>query len=144
MSNRTEINNYIVEQLRQIDGYSYIRDYQFKTDVHRNVYIGTRFLDEINDFPSIYVVSPEEIRVYNTAGTSEAFVNSIIKVYVYSDDTINVLKNLVSDIIQVVYSLSPPLKYQVKDITIREINLDSGLLQPYGMAEIFLNTRFEI
>lgn len=144
MSNRTDINNYIVEQLKQIDGYSYLKDYQFKTDVHLNVYVGTKFLDEINDFPSIYSVSPEETRIYNTMGTSEAFVTTILKLYVYSDDSIEDLKNLIEDVTQVIYSLTPPLDLQVKDITIKEINLDSGLLQPYGMAEIFLTTRFEI
>lgn len=144
MSNRTDINNYIVEQLRLIDGYSYIGSYQFKTDLHRNVYIGAKFLDEINDFPCIYSVSPEEVRIYNTTGTSEAYITTILKVYVYSDDSIQQLKNLVDDITEIIYSLSPPLEYQVKDITIKEINLDSGLLQPYGMAEIFLTTRFEI
>ena len=144
MSNRTDINNYIVEQLKQIDGYSYLKDYQFKTDVHLNVYVGTKFLDEINDFPSIYSVSPEETRIYNTTGTSEAFVTTILKLYVYSDDSIEDLKNLIEDVTQIIYSLTPPLELQVKDITIKEINLDSGLLQPYGMAEIFLTTRFEI
>lgn len=144
MSNRTEINNYIVEQLKQIDGYSYINDYQFKSDVHRNVFIGTRFLDEINDFPCIYAVSPEELRIYNTSGTTEAYVNTILKVYVYGDDTVSMLTDLISDITKVIYSLSPPLKHQVKDITIKEINIDSGILKPYGMSEIFLNTRFEI
>jgi hypothetical protein len=144
MSNRTDINNYIVEQLKQIDGYSYLRNYKFKSDVHLNVYIGTKFLDEINDFPSIYSVSPEENRIYNTIGTSEAFVTTILKLYVYSDNSIEDLKNLIEDITQVIYSLTPPLDLQVKDITIKEINLDSGLLQPYGMAEIFLTTRFEI
>lgn len=144
MSNRTDINNYIVEQLKQIDGYSYLKDYQFKTDVHLNVYVGTKFLDEINDFPSIYSVSPEETRIYNTMGTSEAFVTTILKLYVYSDDSIEDLKNLIEDVTQIIYSLTPPLELQVKDITIKEINLDSGLLQPYGMAEIFLTTRFEI
>lgn len=144
MSNRTKINNYIVEQLQQIDGKAFKNNYTFTTDLHRNVFVGTKFIDEINDFPSIYVVSPEENRIYNTAGATEAYISTILKIYVYDDDTISALENIIKDVTEVVYSLTFPLDFQVKDVTIKEINIDSGLLKPYGMSEIFLITRFEI
>jgi hypothetical protein len=146
MSNRRLITDEIVRCLRQINGSSspYSPYYEFKSDLHQNVYKGFRFIDEINDFPSVYITSGLEQRIYNTKELTESIVTTTVRCYVYGQDPQQQLSDIVQDIEHVVYNFKFDTKIQVQDITIKEILTDSGLLEPYGMAEIFLNTRFEI
>lgn len=146
MSNRTKITNYIVEQLRKIDGRTspFSEDYVFLSNLHENVYRGVRYIDEINDFPSIYVTSDVEKRKYQTLGNTEAIVVTAIRCYVYGDETEMQLSNIFQDIEHVLYNMQVPNEFTSLDITIDSTITDSGLLEPYGMAEIFLSSRFEI
>jgi hypothetical protein len=146
MSNRTKITNYIVEQLQIIDGRSspFSADYVFLSNIHKNVYRGIKYLDEINDFPSIYITSNVERRQYQTNGNTEGLVATAIRCYVYGDDTELQLSNIFQDIEHVLYNMQVPNEFTSLDITIDSLLTDSGLLEPYGMAEIFLSSRFEI
>lgn len=146
MSNRTTINNHIIASLKTINGLSspYSSEYKFKTDVHQNVYVGLKFLDEINDFPAIYVVSPKETRTYNTRGTTEAIVDTHLRCYIYGEDVQKQAQNLIEDVEHVIYSIRFDNRLQVKDVILTNIMRDNGLLEPYGIVEIFLSTRFEI
>lgn len=146
MSNRKLITDAVVSALRRIDGRTspYSSDYEFKTDLHQNAYKGFKFIDEINDFPSIYVSSGLEQRVYNTADLTEGIVTTAIRCYVCGDTPQELTNYIVQDIEHVIYSMEFDVGLQVQDITVKEILTDSGLLEPYGMAEIFLSVRFEI
>jgi hypothetical protein len=146
MSNRTKINNFVIDQLRRIDGYSSPFDplYNFKANLNTNVYKGLKYLDEINDFPAVYVTSSTEQRIYNTKNNTESLVYTTIRCYVKSDDAELQLNNIIQDIEHIIYSMKPPADLSSLDITIDSILTDSGLLNPYGMAEIFLSSRFEI
>lgn len=146
MSNRTKITNHIVEQLRKIDGYSspFSKDYTFMSDVRTNIYRGVKYIDEINDFPSLYVTSNVEERKYQTNGNTEAIVFTVIRCYVMGDQPELQLSNIFQDIEHVLYNMQVPNEFTSLDITIDTTLTDSGLLEPYGMAEIFLSSRFEI
>jgi hypothetical protein len=146
MSNRTKVNNFVISQIKRIDGYSSPFDplYNFKSSLNNNVYRGQKYIDEINDFPSVYITSSIEQRIYNTNKNTESIVSSTIRCYVMSDDADAQLNNIIQDIEHVIYSMKPPAELSSLDITIDSILTDSGLLNPYGMAEIFLSSRFEI
>jgi hypothetical protein len=147
MSNRKLITNAIVAALKQINKSTspYNAGYEFKTDVHNNVYgSGFKYIDEINDFPSIYVVSGMERRIYQTNQLTESLVKTAIRCYVYGEDAQQQTNDIIQDIEHVIYNMKPDVGLLIQDITVNEILTDSGLLEPYGMAEIFLNTRFEI
>lgn len=146
MSNRTLINSFIIDQLKYINKLvsPFDNSYTFKSDLHTNVFSRLKFIDEINDFPSVYVSSPNEYRKYNTAGNSEALVVTILRVYVYCDEPASELDNIIQDIDHVIYNLRVDTNLKSLDITITDTTTDSGLLAPYGMAEIFLSSRFEI
>lgn len=146
MSNRTKINKKVIDSLRQINGLAspYSADYDFKTDLHENVYSGLKYIDEINDFPSIYVVSPKEIRTYHTNGNTQGTVQTALRCYLYSEELEQDSQNLIDDIEHVLYSIRFSTDIQVKDLTITNILRDNGLLKPYAMVEVFLETRFEI
>lgn len=146
MSNRTKITQKLISSLQEINGLAskYSGSYSFKTDLHTNVYSGLKFIDEINDFPSIYVVSPKETRKYNTRGTTEAEVSTQLRCYLYGDDSETQAQNLIDDIEHVIYSIRFDNSFEVKDIIITNVLRDNGLLKPYGMVEVFLSTRFEM
>jgi len=146
MSNRTRINNLIINALRQIDGRSspYATAYNFKSDLRDNVYRGLKYIDEINDFPSIYATSGREIRKFNTNNNTESRVESTLRCYVYGEDPVNQINDLVLDVEHIIYNLKATPDLQLFDVNILTVLTDSGLLHPYGMAEIFLSTRFEI
>jgi hypothetical protein len=146
MSNRSLINSAIINSLKRIDGRTspYVPSYEFKTDLHENVYKGLVYIDEINDFPSIYVTSGLEERIYNTSKLTEAVVSTAIRCYIYGEDSQQQVNDIISDVEHVIYASKFDTSLQLQNITIKEILTDSGLLEPYGMAEIFLTTRFEI
>jgi hypothetical protein len=146
MSNRTQINDLLVNAIKQIDGRAspYDPNYNFKTDLRDNVYRGLKFLDEINDFPSIYITSGRETRKFNTNNNTEARVETTLRCYVYGDDPVNQINDLILDVEHIIYNLTFTSSLQLFDINIITVLTDSGLLHPYGMAEIFLSTRFEI
>jgi hypothetical protein len=146
MSNRTKITDYIVEQLKKIDGRTspYTKEYVFLSNLHENVYRGVKYIDEINDFPSIYVTSNVERRKYQTNNNTEALVVTAIRCYVMGDEPEVQLSNIFQDIEHILYNMQVPNEFTSLDITIDTTLTDSGLLEPYGMAEIFLSSRFEI
>ena len=146
MSNRSKINQKVIDALKSINGLSssYSSEYEFKIDLHENVYSGIRYIDEINDFPAIYVVSPKEERIYNTNGSTQGTIQTILRCYLYSDDLELDSQNLLDDIEHVLYSIRFNTGIQVKDLIITNILRDNGLLKPYAMVEVFLATSFEI
>ena len=146
MSNRSKINQKIIDALTEINGLAspYSSDYEFKTDLHENVYSGIRYIHEINDFPVIYVVSPTETRTYNTNGSTQGTIQTNLRCYLYSEDLEQDSQNLIDDIEHVLYSIRFNTDIQVKDLTITNIKRDNGLLKPYAMVEVFLATSFEI
>ncbi len=146
MSNRKLITDAIVAAIQKIDGRTspYDASYEFKTNLHENAYRGFKFIDEINDFPSVYAASGLEQRVYQTSLLTEGIVTTTLRGYVYGEDAQQQTNDLVQDIEHVIYNMTFDSSIQVQDVTVKQILTDSGLLEPYGMAEIFLNTRFEI
>mgnify|MGYP000929403617 FL=1 len=146
MSNRTEITKLLIDNLKLINGgvSPFNSSYTFNTNIHGNAYKGVKFIDEINDFPSLYVVSETEYRTYNTADFTEAIVESVVRCYIMDDNSLVTTNGLIQDIEHVVYSITSPTELLLQDITISNIVTDKGLIHPYGMAEIFLNARFEI
>lgn len=146
MSNRSMIADALVDALKQIDKTTspYNAFYEFKTDLHRNAYRGYKFIDEINDFPSIFITLSNEDRIYHTNNLVESSITMIIRCYIHGEDSQELLNDLVQDVEHVIYNIKFDVNLQVQDVTIKEIETDSGLLEPYGMAEIFLNLRFEV
>lgn len=146
MSNRTLITNFLIDSFKSINGgvSPYDNTYIFSTNLHENVYLGQLYIDEINDFPSVYISSREEFRTYNTSNLIEAEVLTVVRCYSYSDNPFEANNNIIKDVEHVIYNMKIPVEFQAQDVTIRSVLIDTGLLAPYGMAEIFLTTKFEI
>ena len=101
VNRRTEIVQFIVTRLKEIDGgvSPYDSDYTFVTNVFDNVFRKIKFLDEVNDFPSLYVSAGTEIRDFQSENLTVATLDVIIRAYVYGEDNSQTLSDdLVQDV----------------------------------------------
>jgi len=146
-SRRKEIVEYIVLELKNINGgtSTYNPAYTYNNNLFNNVYRKLRFLDEVNDFPAVYISAGTELRNFNSKDLTVAQLDVTIRAYVYGEDNSQSLADdLVQDIEHVIYSLEDRPDIGIQDITIDNISTDEGLAHPYGLAEIELTTVYRL
>ncbi len=144
---RTEIIDFLVTNLKNINGATsaYDNSYQYKHNVFNNVFRKIKFLDEVNDFPSIYLSAGTEIRNFQSENLTVATLNVIIRAYVYGEDNSQTAAdNLAEDIEHVIYSIGDEPEKGILDITIENISADEGLAFPYGIAELELSVVYRL
>jgi hypothetical protein len=146
-SRRKEIVEFVVTELKKIDGQasSFNLSYTYVNNLFNNVYRKLKFLDEVNDFPSIYVSAGTEIRDFNSKSLTVGTLDVTIRAYVFGEDNSQDLSDsLVQDIEHVIYSLGDNPDKGILDITIDNISTDEGIATPYGIAEIELTIVYRI
>ena len=146
-SRRTEIVNFLVTRLKEIDGEAspFDSSYTFNTNLFNNVFRKLKFLDEVNDFPSLYIAAGTEIRDFNSKSLTVATLDVTIRAYVYGEDNSQSLADdLVQDIEHVIYSIGDNSDKGILDITIESISTDEGLAIPYGLAEAQLTVVYRL
>ena len=144
---RTEIVDLLVTNLKNIDGVtsSYNASYTYTQNLFDNVYRKIKFLDEVNDFPALYLSAGTEIRNFNSLSLTVATLDVTIRAYVYGEDNSQSLADdLVQDIEHVIYSLGDNPDKGILDITIDSISIDEGLAAPYGLAEVELTVVYRL
>ena len=147
LNRRTEIVQFIVARLKEIDGEisPYDSSYTFVTNVFDNVFRKIKFLDEVNDFPSLYVSAGTEIRDFQSENLTVATLDVIIRAYVYGEDNSQTLSDdLAQDVEHIIYALGDNPDKGILDITIDNITTDEGLAIPYGIAEIELSVVYRL
>lgn len=146
-SRRKEIVEFLVTQLKEIDGQSsgFSASYTYNHNLYENVYRKLKFLDEVNDFPALYVSAGTEFRNFNSKSLTVATLDVTIRAYVYGeDDSQSQADDLVQDVEHVIYSLEDSPDKGILDITIDNISTDEGLAVPYGLAEIELTIVYRL
>tara|TARA_S200002703_G_scaffold82184_2_gene70823 strand:- start:2075 stop:2527 length:453 start_codon:yes stop_codon:yes gene_type:complete len=146
-SRRKEIVEFVRDELKNINGgtSTYNGVYNYNNNLFNNVYRKLRFLDEVNDFPAIYIAAGTEIRNFESKDLTVAILDVTIRAYVYGEDNSQSLADdLVQDIEHVIYSLEDRSDIGIQDITIDNISTDEGLAHPYGLAEIELTTVYRL
>ena len=146
-SRRTEIVDFLVTSLKNIDGAAsnYNASYTFTQNLFNNVFRKIKFLDEVNDFPALYLSAGTEIRDFNSLSLTVATLDVTIRAYVYGEDNSQSLADdLVQDIEHVIYSLGDNPEKGILDITIDSISIDEGLATPYGLAEVELTVVYRL
>jgi hypothetical protein len=144
---RTEIVDLLVTNLKNIDGgtSSYNASYTYTQNLFNNVYRKIKFLDEVNDFPALYLSAGTEIRNFNSLSLTVATLDVTIRAYVYGEDNSQSLADdLVQDVEHVIYSLGDNPDKGILDITIDSISIDEGLAAPYGLAEVELTVVYRL
>ena len=144
---RSEIVDFLVTSLKNIDGAvsNYNPSYTYTQNLFNNVYRRIKFLDEVNDFPALYLSAGTEIRDFNSLSLTVATLDVTIRAYVYGEDNSQSLADdLVQDIEHVIYSLGDNPEKGILDIIIDSISIDEGLATPYGLAEVELTVVYRL
>ena len=146
-SRRTDIIDFLVSNLKEIDGAQsgFDSSYTYNENIFNNVYRKIKFLDEVNDFPALYLNAGTEIRDFNTKSLTVATLDVTIRAYVFGeDDAQSKVDDLIQDIEHVLYNLGDNSDKGIFDIQIDNITADEGLIEPYGLAEIVLTIQYRL
>lgn len=142
MSQRSKIVNALVEKLKLINGVT-----PYKSNLYgKNVISKLKFWDELNDFPYICVVAGSETREYLPSGFKWGYLTIALKLYVYGENSHELLENIISDVENVI-DTNETLVYDsgsTTEILINSIVTDEGLLTPYGVGEVTLTVRYQV
>ena len=146
-SRRTDIVDFLVTQLKEIDKAqsSFDSSYTYNTNLFTNVFRKIKFIDEVNDFPALYLSAGTENRDFNTKSLTVATLDVTIRAYVFGeDDAQSKVDDLIQDIEHVLYNLRDNSDKGIFDIQIDNITADEGLIEPYGLAEIVLTIQYRL
>ena len=141
------VDDILIPELKKINGGTSTFDssYTYNTNLFNNVFRGVKFLDEVNDFPAIYLAAGTEIRDFESLSLTVATLDVTIRAYVYGEDNSQSLADdLLEDIEHVIYSLEDSPTKGIQDITIESITVDEGLVEPYGLAEVNLQITYRL
>ena len=106
-SRRRDIANFLVGELKKIDGgvSTFDSSYTYQVNLFDNVFRRLKFLDEINDFPSVYLQAGTENRVYDSKGLTTSTLDIMIRVYVHTESAVEELESTMQDIEFVIYNM---------------------------------------
>ena len=142
---RKKLVDALVEKIQGIDG-----NFPNNSNVFNNVHGGMVFLDEIQEFPKVCVVSGDETREYQPNEFKWRFLGLDIRVYVEDqEDPQEVLALLMEDIERVIDdndvliyddTVSPNLT--TTSLTLQSLSTDEGVLAPLGIGEMTVECRY--
>ena len=142
---RKKLVDALVEKIKRIDG-----NFPNNSNVFNNVHSGMIFLDEIQEFPKVCVVSGDETREYQPNEFKWRFLSLDIRVYVEDqEDPQEVLALLMEDIERVIDdndvltyddTVSPNLT--TTSLTLQSLSTDEGVLAPLGIGEMTIECRY--
>lgn len=145
MSKRSSIVKALAEKFKEIDGTN-----GYHTNLFGNVYPKLKFWDEVNDFPSVYMVAGSETREYLPSNFTWAYANISVKVYVREEDDPQGKLELLLEDIETCVNANRVLvydstnNYETTEILVTSIITDEGLLHPYAVGEINLQVRYAL
>lgn len=114
--------------------------YTFTSNVFGNVYDSLEYLDNINDFPSVYCY-PISVETRRRISNAETYCTFLLEIrgYVYGENPILLASDLAQDIQYIIESIRyRPSSFSLNIVECRTESLatDEGLLEPYGMTEV--------
>ena len=146
---RTEVVDLLVTDLKNIDGgtatsnpNNYIDPYTFKSNVFdTNVFRNWKYLEEINDFPTICFMVGAVTRQHVGGDIRYEFFEVNLRGYVHGEDSLNLADDLSEDIDFVVNSfrnkaLITNSTLEISDALVLSVSTDEGLFDPYGLCDI--------
>ena len=144
-SRRRDIANFLVGELKKIDGgvSTFDSSYTYQVNLFDNVFRRLKFLDEINDFPSVYLQAGTENRIYDSKGLTTSTLDIMLRVYVHTETSIEELESTMQDIEFVIYNMDTE-KYGMMDVQVSTMSTDEGLLDPYGIGEVGVTVQYDV
>ena len=144
-SRRRDIANFLVGELKKINGAASTFDssYTYQVNLFDNVFRRLKFLDEINDFPSVFLQAGAENRVYDSKRLTTSTLDIMIRVYVHTENAVEELESTMQDIEFVIYNMDTE-KYGMMDVQVSTMSTDEGLLDPYGIGEVGVTVQYDV
>ena len=144
-SRRRDIANFLVGELKKIDGgvSTFDSSYTYQVNLFDNVFRRLKFLDEINDFPSVYLQAGTENRIYDSKGLTTSTLDIMLRVYVHKETAVEELESTMQDIEFVIYNMDTQ-KYGMMDVQVSTMSTDEGLLNPYGIGEVGVTVQYDV
>lgn len=146
---KREMLEALVRELRLIDGGTSVFDshYTFELDCHENVYPQYRFLEEINDFPTVCFSVVEE--TISHIGGDVRYKTALINLRGYVHENLGEWEDsnwwaeaLLDDIEHVLRYIRERNRCFI-DVRILELSTDEGIMAPYGVADMILAITYE-
>ena len=146
---KREMLEALVRDLRLIDGGTSSLDsrYTFELNCHENVYPQYKFLEEINDFPTICLSVVEE--TVSHIGGDVRYKTALISLRGYVHEAISEEEDsnwwaeaLLDDIEHVLRYIRERNRCFI-DVRILELSTDEGIMTPYGVADMILAITYE-
>ena len=146
---RTQVVDLLVSDLKNIDGGTatsnpgnFIDPYTFKSNVFdTNVFRNWKYLEEINDFPTICFMVGAVSRQHVGGDVRYEFFEVNFRGYVHGEDSLNLADDLAEDIDFVVNSFRNKASttnstLEISDALVLSVSTDEGLFDPYGLCDI--------
>ena len=146
---RTQVVDALVTDLKKIDGTTatsspgnFIEPYTYKANVFdENVFRHWKYLEEVNDFPTICFMVGAVTRQHVGGDVRYEFFEVNFRGYVHGEDSLNLADDLSEDIDFVVNSfrnkaLITNSSLEISDALVLSISTDEGLFDPYGLCDI--------
>ena len=142
---RKKVIDAIVDKLKGIDG-----NHPYNSNVFDNVAGRLKFLDEIEQYPSLCVVAGDEFREYLPDQFKWRLLDITIRAYVNdNNDVQETLALLLEDIERViddndslVYDDTVNPSLSTTSLTIGSISTDEGVIAPLGIGEMTVRVRY--
>ena len=112
-----------------------------------NVYKHFKFLDELNDFPSVCFVAGTERRDQLGANRRLATIDIALRGYVFDENNVDKAEILAQNVESKVDSFSANVAARangVSDARVVSFRTDEGLLQPYGVADLEVQILYDV
>ena len=112
-----------------------------------NVHKHFKFLDELNDFPSVCFVAGTERRDQLGANRRLATIDIALRGYVFDENNVDKAEILAQNVESKVASFSANVAARangVSDARVVSFRTDEGLLQPYGVADLEIQILYDV
>jgi len=115
------------------------------TVIEGNVFRQFRYLEEINDFPTICFLSRGEPRLHRGAGRKLAGLQIDVRGYVYDENEVGSAETLGADIETIVDNFAGRYRnFGVEDCRVLSFSTDEGLFSPYGVVDLSVQLTYDV
>lgn len=144
MSTKNILLNSLVDHIKLINGQTHIVNgcpfspYTYKTNVFNNVTEDFKFLENINDFPTVsFFQTSVEHRIEQGSGEIYGAVNYIVRCYFMASDNDEQADDFIEDLQFSINSFKyTQTNTDLVDLKILAVSSDEKILDPYGIAEV--------
>jgi len=115
------------------------------TVIEGNVFRQFRYLEEINDFPTICFLSRGESRIHRGVGRKLAGLQIDVRGYVYDENEVGSAETLGADIETIVDNFAGRYRnFGVEDCRVLSFRTDEGLFSPYGVVDLSVQLTYDV